>query len=120
MERIVIKRELAFASIMMEVTRIGDDYQVLLLGGDKVHLGCMVLATPRLSLKEDGTDSCTASVVNVIGHKDEVICRLVAEQICIKKRAVVVCTGGFHVDNIKSRQIDEVIRSVKSMVEEIK
>ncbi|MBQ6397572.1 MAG: hypothetical protein IJI06_05425 [Oscillospiraceae bacterium] len=49
----------------------------------KPHIGCAVLAIPRPSLKSDGSMSCTSSVLNLSGHKDETLCRLLAERACV-------------------------------------
>lgn len=111
MERII---ELSFSKLSINVSKIGCDYHIILQGGDP-HIGCVVLAVPRLSLTGDGSVGSTASVINVTGHKDELICRFLAEEICRRKQAVTVCTGGFHVDRITKEQIAEVIKAVKEL-----
>ena len=63
----------------------------------------------------NGTGSSTASVINVTGHKDEILCRWMAEQVAARENAVTVCCGGFHMDHITKEQI----REVKEAVEEI-
>lgn len=52
--------------------------------------------------------------MNVTGHKDDVICRILAEKASKKYGVTVVCTGGFHMDNISSAQIEEVIAAVQN------
>ena len=32
---------------------------------------------------------------------------------------VVVCTGGFHIDNMKPEQIDEVVKALDGLADEI-
>lgn len=113
----VYEKELSFSKISMYVLKAGDDYNVTILGGDKPHIGSSVLAVPRLSLTGDGSVSATSSVMNMIGHKDEQICRYVAETICARKNAVVLCSGGFHVDDISKDGIDEVLDAVKELAE---
>ena len=113
MSREIIQRELSFATLTIEVERVGEDIFILIRGGDKPHLGSVVLAIPRKSLADEKISSCTSSVLNVTGHKDEFICRAVAESFCKKFRAVTVCTGGFHVDNITATQIQEVVDACK-------
>lgn len=112
MEEKVIEEKLSFTKITIKFTKIGNDYHITLAGGDRPHIGCTVLALPRPSLKEDGTRSSTASVINVTGHKDEYLCRYLAEKVSAAKNATVVCTGGFHVDNITEEQIEEVKKVV--------
>ena len=110
-----IEKELSFGKLLIQMKQIGNDYLIAVEGGEKPHIGCTVLAVPSPSLTGDGSYSATSSVLNVTGHKDEVICRLLAEQVARKKRAVTVCTGGVHVDHIEEEQIDEVVQAVEKM-----
>lgn len=93
---------LSFAQIIISKSFIGDDLLIVVRGGDKPHVGTAVLAVPRPSLTEDGSASATSSVLNVSGHKDETICRILAERAAKKYGVTVVCVGGFHVDDINS------------------
>ena len=115
----LIEKELSFAQLTIEMKQIGRDYEVSLRGGQKPHIGCTVLAIPRLSLSGDGSNSATSSVLNVTGHKDETLCRYLAEKIASAKNAVVVCTGGFHMDHISKAQIGEVTDAVKAAAESL-
>lgn len=114
-----IEKTLSFSTLTMKITRIGRDYNIILMGGQMPHIGCTVLAIPRMSLSGSGEVSVTSSVLNVIGHKDEYICRYAAEEIAKSMNAVVVCSGGFHMDHISNEQIKEVIDCVKIMTEDI-
>ncbi|HIX68541.1 MAG TPA: hypothetical protein H9735_10545 [Candidatus Anaerostipes excrementavium] len=115
-EEKVIEKELSFAKLTVKISRIGEDYEITIQGGEKPHIGCVVLAVPRPSLEENGKRSSTSSVLNVTGHKDEVLCRYLAEQTAAKENAVTVCCGGFHMDHITKEQIKEVKQAVKEMV----
>lgn len=110
--------QLSFSQIEIQATRVGRDIQLLLQGGSSPHIGCMVLATPRPSLKGDGSRSATASAINVTGHKDEALCRYLAEKVAAAANVVVVCTGGFHIDGMTPKQIQEVQAAVKHMAQE--
>lgn len=112
----IIKKELSYTSLNITLTKVGDDYHILLQGGDRPHIGCTVLAIPRPSLTGNGEMSCTASVLNVTGHKDEYVCRLLAENLCTKTGATVVCTGGFHMDGITKEQMAELMMIMKQQV----
>ena len=97
---------LSFAVLSITLTKVGEDYLLLAKGG-REHLGCAVLAEPRPSLTGRGVSS-TSSVLNASGHKDEFICRLLAERLAERKNARVVCTGGFHIDEISPLQLQEL------------
>lgn len=104
--------------IELEVRRLGTDLLAVLCGGAE-HVGCVVLALPRPSLADPQHTSCTSSVINRAGHKDEVLCRMVAERLCIHFKTVVVCAGGIHFDEITERQLCGLQTLVESMVSEI-
>lgn len=116
MEERIIEKVLSFTKLTVKITKIGNDYHIILEGGDRPHIGCTVLAIPRPSLKGDGKVSSTASVINVTGHKDEYLCRYLAEKMAAAQNAVVVCTGGFHADGITEEQIREVQQAVEEMI----
>ncbi|RGH37818.1 hypothetical protein EYA86_08965 [Mediterraneibacter sp. gm002] len=114
-----MKKELTFTNIYAEISRLGEDYHILLSGGERPHIGCTVLAVPRQSLDRSGKMSSTASVLNVTGHKDEEVCRYLAEKVSAGKNAVVVCTGGIHMDEITKEQIAEIVETMRIIAVEI-
>ena len=114
-----IKKKLTFTDICVEVRRLGDDYHILVSGGECPHIGCTVLAIPRPSLDGSGKMSSTASVLNVTGHKDEEVCRYLAEKVSAGKKTTVVCTGGIHMDGITKEQIAEIVEAMRIIAGEI-
>lgn len=115
-----IERKLSYTRLTVQIINQGKDYQILLMGGECPHIGCTVLAVPRPSFQNDKQEmSSTASVINITGHKDEYLCRYLAEKIAAGTKAVAVCTGGFHVDHITESQIEEVMEAVREITEEI-
>lgn len=98
---------------------IGDDILITVEGGERPHIGCVVQALPRPSLTGSGETSATSSIMNLLGHKDEFLCRRIAERICAATGRTVVCTGGFHMDNIREEQIHEVLACVDTLTEEL-
>lgn len=87
--------EAAGCSLEVSAAFVGEDIFVCLQGGERPHLGCVVQTEPRESLTGDGSVSATSSVLNYPGHKDEVVCRYVAEKISRELKRRVVCTGDF-------------------------
>lgn len=114
-----IKKKLTFTNMCVEIRRLGSDYHILVSGGECPHIGCTVLAIPRPSLDGNGKMSSTASVLNVTGHKDEDVCRYLAEKVSAGKNAVVVCIGGIHMDGITKEQIAEIVEAVRIIAVEI-
>lgn len=112
-ERYTIKT--SFLNLHLEGKEIGDDL-LLVVSGGKAHIGCMVVAIPRPSLRENGGNSCTSSVFNLTGHKDEEVCRKIAEAYCKMTGKLVVCTGGVHVGHMQPSQIQELISEVNNFI----
>ena len=111
--------EVAGCSLEVSAAFVGEDILVCLQGGERPHLGCVIQTEPRESLTGDGSVSATSSVLNYLGHKDEVVCRYVAEKISRELKRRVVCTGGFHKDGITIEEIREVQRAVETVTEKI-
>lgn len=117
----IVKKKKAVADSYIEISagRIGEDILLCVEGGNKPHIGSVVQAVPRLSLTGDGSQSTTASVLNLTGHKDEYICRKLAEKVCTDLGVVTVCTGGFHIDGMTKEQIRAVVQVTEEIAEEI-
>ena len=113
-----MKYSKTIAGITIEICEkaIGEDLVLTLSGGEKPHIGCVVQAVPRPSLSGDGTISVTSSVINLTGHKDEFLCRRLAENRCRETGKVVVCTGGVHMDHITGEQIEELLKNIDRMM----
>lgn len=103
------ERRVAGSALQVSAAKIGEDILLCVSGGTKPHIGCVVQAVPRLSLSGDGTQSATASVLNLTGHKDEFLCRKLAEIVCSRLGVTVICTGGFHLDGMTDGQIRELL-----------
>ena len=86
-------------------------------GGDLSHIGTVVISQPRLSLKGDGSISCTTSVFNLLSHKDDAIAVPLAEELCKKLNQVVVVTAGVHIDNADKQEIERFIRNLDCLGE---
>lgn len=105
--------EAVIADIEVKIDKIGEDYLIEVSGGEKPHIGCTVIAQSRPSLNNDNNAAATISEINLLGHKDNYICRILAEKLCISKKATVVCTGGYHSENMSETEIAEVIAEIK-------
>lgn len=113
----IIKSDGPF-TIQLDLYPVGQDLLAVLQGG-AAHLGCAVLAVPRPSLNEPGKRSCTSSVLNQVGHKDEGPCRQIAEALCVHSGKVTVCAGGLHWDGITSQQLRQVSQLMEEIVSEV-
>ena len=116
-----MKYSKTIAGITIEICEkaIGEDLVLTLSGGEKPHIGCVVQAVPRPSLSGDGTISVTSSVINLTGHKDEFLCRRLAENRCRETGKVVVCTGGVH-GSYNGRTDRRIIKEYRSYDDRIR
>ncbi len=83
------------------VVREGEDLVVSVGGGDRPHVGCVVLAVPRGG--EGG--SATVSVLALPRHRDEAIARPMAETLAARLGAVTVVSAGVHEEGASARAI---------------
>jgi len=102
-----------------QVTLIGSDLLVSLYGGSKPHIGSVVVALPRPSLKDKKQMSSTSSVYNFLGHKDYVIAQRVAELLSSRLNKNVVVVAGIHIDGISKKGIAKVIENCDKIAQEI-
>jgi hypothetical protein len=105
--------------VFAEIFELGEDIIILVGGGEKPHVGSIAVAIPRESRKEKGKMSCTSSVYNFLGHKDEEIVRKLAEKICIATKRLVVCAGGVHVENASESDIEILLRNSERLGEKL-
>lgn len=103
--------------IKIIINEIGNDLCVIIFGGDMPHIGCVTLSQPRPSLMNESVISSTTSIINIIGHKDDIIARYASEKLSSSLNKNVVVSCGVHVDNIKDNEIDAIIAMAKELTE---
>lgn len=94
--------------ISLTLTDTGNGLNGILVGGEKPHVGGVVLALPRPSLKGQGW-SADVFIMPVPGHKDVEVARKAAETLARELRCPVVITAGIHSDNIRLEELNEII-----------
>ncbi len=101
--------------VVAEVKIIGDDLIISIWGGTKPHIGSISVSVPRPGLKDSTSMSSTSSVINLIGHKDEVVARKFSEQLAAKFNRNAIATAGIHIDDITENQINIIIRNTTDL-----
>jgi hypothetical protein len=98
---------------------VGEDVVVAVGGGERPHVGCVVLAQPcRSKIRPDGW-SATCSVLTIPPHKEEAIARAVATRISETLGKVAVVTAGVHDDDIDAEGIATYLRLGDELAEEL-
>jgi predicted flavoprotein YhiN len=98
---------------------VGADLVVTIGGGSRPHVGAVAVAQPRPSLKGDGTVSATASVIALLGHKEDELARWAALHLASRLNTTVVVTAGLHVDNATMEEIIALDAEARRLVEAI-
>jgi len=101
------------------VRGIGDDVLVAIWGGEKPHIGAVAIAQPRPSLKDPQVTSATASVICLVGHKEDELAKAAAEILAAALETHVVVTAGIHWDNLTPDAIERIIRNSETLIDMI-
>jgi hypothetical protein len=87
---------------------LGEDLLTCLWGGTKPHIGAIALALPRPSSADPTVTSSTASVLTMLGHKEDMMVKAVAELLSSRLNKNVVVTAGIHWDHLNETAIREI------------
>ena len=105
--------------VIAEVKIIGDDLIISVWGGTKPHIGSISVSVPRPGLQDKTIMSATSSIINLIGHKDEVIARKFSEQLAAKFNKNAIATAGIHIDDITENQINILMQNMAELCRDI-
>jgi hypothetical protein len=98
---------------------VGDDVVVAIGGGERPHVGCVVLAQPHPATGGATKWSASCSVLTIPPHKEEPIARGVAERLAASLGRVAVVTAGVHDDDIDAEGIATYLRLGKELAENL-
>ncbi|HYE81650.1 MAG TPA: hypothetical protein VEG39_05715 [Clostridia bacterium] len=88
-------------------------------GGEKPHIGTVVISQPRPGMKAGSGISCTTSVTNMLSHKDDLIIIPIAEAVCKKTSMVVAASGGVHIDNADESAIKRLMSNMEELTKKL-
>ena len=92
--------------VFLEEKKIGTDLIYVLGGGERSHIGGIVICEPG---KE-------TQAIRLEGHYDDIVLKPIAEAACKKYKTKVVAVGGVHVDNASQEEIDLLVKNCKELV----
>ena len=102
------------------VTSVGEDLVVAVGGGQKPHVGCVVLAQPQPAKTTSVKWSASCSVLTIPPHKEEPIARGIATRLAEALGRVTVVTAGIHDDHLDSDGIAIYLRLGEELAEALK
>jgi len=88
---------------------IGEDLVFLLGGGERSHVGGVVIAEPGKKIQS----------IRLSGHYDDIVLRPIAETACEKYKTKVIAVGGVHVDNATKEEINLLIKNCEKLAKKI-
>lgn len=83
-----------------------DDTIFLLGGGEKSHIGGVIICEPGKEKQE----------LKLPGHYDYVALRIIAEAACKKYKNRIVVLGGIHIDNASKEEINTILDNCKELI----
>ena len=92
--------------VYLEKRQIGRDLIYILGGGEKSHIGGVVICEPGKK----------SQAIRLEGHYDDIVLQPIAEAACKKYDAKVVAVGGVHVDNASKDEINILVENCKELV----
>jgi hypothetical protein len=101
------------------VKRQGADLVVSVGGGERPHVGCVVMSVPVAPTSGRTSWSASTSVLTIPPHKEEVIARTIAERLARVSKAVVVVTAGVHDDNLDRSGIEDYVRLGRRLADDL-
>jgi len=81
--------------VWLRKENIGEDIVYFLGGGERSHIGSVVVARPGEEVK----------AIRLEGHYDDVVLKPIAEKACKKYGVTIVAVGGVHVDDATQEEI---------------
>jgi hypothetical protein len=99
--------------------RVGEDWVVVIGGGEQPHIGCAVLAVPYPSKRTTGRWSASCSVLTVLRHKEEPIARRVAQSVAESTGRTIIATAGVHDDALDRSGIECYLRLGERLAHEV-
>ena len=116
-EEFTIQTKEGSYDLSASVRLIGRDILVAIWGGEKPHIGAVAVAQPRPSLKDPDLTSASASVICLVGHKEDELAKAAAEILAATLNTHVVVTAGIHWDDLDPEGIQRIIENSEVLVD---
>jgi len=95
--------------VWLKKQKIGRDLIYFLGGGERSHVGGIVVCEPGKKPK----------VMKLEGHYDYIVLKPIAEAACKKYKTKVVAVGGIHINNATKEEIDLIVKNCRAFIKKI-
>lgn len=92
--------------VWLKEEKIGEDRMYILGGGEKPHIGGVVIMEPG---KE-------AVVMRLGSHYDHIVLEPLAREASTKYNVTTVAVGGIHIENASKEEIDTIVNNCKELM----
>lgn len=97
-------------NVCLRGEQIGDDWLILLTGGERPHLGASAIAWNREGNVE-------TRVLTVPGHREDELARVCAQTCCRVLGNTVQVSCGIHIDHADKREIRQLVQMAQQLTE---
>jgi gallate decarboxylase subunit D len=116
---VIFKTQEGSFDLTATVVKVGQDFVVVISGGERPHIGAVALALSRQSLKDHEKKSATASVLSILGHKEDAVVKSVSERLAAVADRPVAVTAGMHWDNLEESDIKQILKNAEILTQMI-
>ena len=92
--------------VFLEKHILDEDIIYILGGGEKSHIGGVVVCEPGKK----------PEIIKLEGHYDCIVLQPIAEEACKKFNRKIVVVGGIHVDNASKEEIDILVKNCRELL----
>lgn len=114
-----VSQESGRVKLVATVVPAQEGLTVTIYGGQKQHVGAVAVAVPRPSLADPQKTSATASVITLVGHKDDELAKPAAERLAKEFKQPVVVVAGVHLEKPTGDEIEKVGRLTEELLDRI-
>lgn len=105
--------------IFAKIFELGPDCLVMLWGGTRPHVGAVGMAQVRPSLKDPIQLAATSSVYTFLGHKEDIVAKIMSEELAKRLGRNTVVAAGIHWDGLTDAEIKAITVLCQSIIEQI-
>ena len=95
--------------VWLEQKKVGKDLVYFLGGGEKPHIGSIIVCEPGKKTK----------IIKFQGHYDYIVLKPIAEVACKKYKTKVLVLGGVHVDNATEEEINILVKNCNALIKKL-
>lgn len=96
-----------------------DGIILIITGGEKPHVGAVAVGVPRESLRYEGVVSANVSILSRIGHKDDEVAKIAAEEVASALNEYTVAIVGIHIESATEEDISKLLDNAQKAIDAI-